>query len=93
MQSLPQILAGLWGARRAKWVAAQYAATFDGRELVKTDLAMFCHAAAPIDGATEFERGVAEGKRRVWLHIARMCGLTSDDFVAIADGVRTNDND
>ena len=91
MPSLPQILAALWG-RRARAVAAQYAQALHGRELVKADLAMFCNAAAPIEGASEFERGVAEGKRRVWLHIARMCGLTSDDFVAIADGAKTHDN-
>ena len=92
MLSLPQIVAALWG-RRARGVAAQYAQAFHGRELVKADLAMFCNAAAPIEGASEFERGVAEGKRRVWLHIARMCGLTSDDFVAIADGAKTHDNE
>ena len=91
MHSLPQIVAALWG-RRARAVASQYAQSFAGRELVKADLAMFCHAAAPIEGASEFERGVAEGKRRVWLHVARMCGLTSDDFVAIADGAKTYDN-
>lgn len=85
MTPLPKIVEALWG-RKARGVAAQYQDAFDHRELVKTDLAMFCNAAAPIDGANEFERGVAEGKRRVWLHIARMCGLTSDDFVAIADG-------
>jgi hypothetical protein len=64
----------------------------EGRELLKADLAMFCNAAAPIIGASEFERGVEEGKRRVWLHIARTCGLQPQDFVLTADGARTYDS-
>ena len=55
------------------------------------DLALFCNAAAPIEGNGEFDRGVEEGKRRVWLHVARMCGLDATDFVSIADGEPTDD--
>jgi hypothetical protein len=89
MRSLPQLLSGLWG-RAASRVAAEYAEAFEGRELLKADLAMFCNAAAPIAGDSEFERGVEEGKRRVWLHIARICGLQPEDFVHTADGARTH---
>lgn len=87
--TLPQIIQALWG-HKAPGVAEQYREVFERRELVKTDLAMFCNAAAPIEGASEFERGVNEGKRRVWLHIARMCGLTADDFIGIADGEKVH---
>ena len=88
MRTLPQLLSGLWG-RTAARVAAEYAEAFEGRELLKADLAMFCNAAAPIEGASEFDRGIEEGKRRVWLHIARTCGLEPEDFVHTADGART----
>jgi hypothetical protein len=74
----------LWG-RKAWPVALEYRQTLDGRDLVMRDLAMFCNAASPILGATEFDRGVEEGKRRVWLHIARMRGLKPSDFVTIQD--------
>lgn len=86
MASLPEIVKALWGARKAAEVAAQYADATRRHDLLVRDLAMFCNAAAPIAGATEFERGVEEGKRRVWLHISRMSGLKPSDFVTIADG-------
>ncbi|MEQ1867608.1 MAG: hypothetical protein ABL996_23525 [Micropepsaceae bacterium] len=87
MPSLIKTIAALWGRRSAD-VARAYAAAFDGRPLLETDLAIFCNAGAPIAGGTEFERGVEEGERRVWLHIARMRGLKPEDFVNIADGER-----
>ena len=86
MQSLPQILAKLWGTHRAPAVVDEYQLAFAGRHLVLRDLALFCNAASPIEGASEFDRGVEEGKRRVWLHISRVCGLNHTDFVPIADG-------
>ena len=91
MQTLPQIILTLWGAKRAAQVAEQYRLALGGRQLLLRDLAMFCNAAAPIAAAGEFERGVEEGKRRVWLHITRMCGLKPSDFVTIADGERLDD--
>lgn len=90
MRSLVQIAAALWG-RRAADVAQNYREAFDHRPLLEADLAIFCNAGAPIEGAGEFERGVEEGKRRVWLHIARMRGLKPQDFVFIADGAKTYD--
>ena len=87
MPTLLRTVAALWGGR-ANDVARAYARAFDGRPLLETDLAIFCNAGAPITGATEFDRGVEEGKRRVWLHIARMRGLKPEDFVNIADGDR-----
>jgi hypothetical protein len=87
MTSLITTIAALWG-RRAKDVACAYGAAFDQDRLLEADLAIFCNAGAPIMGATEFDRGVEEGKRRVWLHIARMRGLKPEDFVSIADGER-----
>jgi hypothetical protein len=91
MQTLPQIVLTLWGRKRGPAVAADYREALTGRELLVRDLAMFCNAAAPIAGASEFERGVEEGKRRVWLHIMRMRGLNPSDFVTIADGGKTHD--
>ena len=87
MSSLINTIAALWG-RRATGVARAYAVAFDQHRLLEADLAIFCNAGAPIMGATEFDRGVEEGKRRVWLHIARMRGLRPEDFVSIADGER-----
>jgi hypothetical protein len=86
MQTLPDIVRALWGAKRAAKVIDEYRMAVHGRDLFLRDLAMFCNAAAPIAGQSEFERGVEEGKRRVWLHVARMCGLKPSDFVTIADG-------
>lgn len=80
-------LATLWG-RRSPDIALAYRAAFDQYRLLEADLAIFCNAGAPITGGTEFDRGVEEGKRRVWLHIARMRGLKPEDFVSIADGER-----
>lgn len=87
MTTLIKTIATLWG-RRSPDVARSYAAAFAQHPLLETDLAIFCNAGAPITGATEFDRGVEEGKRRVWLHIARMRGLKPEDFVSIADGER-----
>jgi hypothetical protein len=91
MQTLPQIVLALWGRKRAVQVADEYRNALQGRDLLVRDLAMFCNAAAPLTGATEFDRGVEEGKRRVWLHVTRMCGLKPTDFVTIADGEQMND--
>ena len=91
MQTLPNIILALWGRRRAAQVAEQYRLALGGRTLLLRDLAMFCNAAAPLAGANEFERGVEEGKRRVWLHVTRMCGLKPSDFVTIADGEGNDD--
>ena len=85
-QTLPEILAKLWGVPRAVTVVHEYQQAFQGRKLLQRDLAIYCNAAGPIEGAGEYERGIEEGKRRVWLHIARVCGLTHSDFVPIADG-------
>jgi hypothetical protein len=87
MTSLISTIATLWGWRSPD-VAHAYRAAFAAHPLLETDLAIFCNAGAPITGATEFDRGVEEGKRRVWLHIARMRGLKPEDFVSIADGER-----
>lgn len=91
MQTLPGMILALWGRKRARQVAEQYRIALQGRDFLVRDLAMFCNAAAPVAGANEFERGVEEGKRRVWLHITRMCGLRPSDFVTIADGEKFND--
>lgn len=85
MTTLIKTITTLWG-RRSPEVAHAYRAAFAGHQLLETDLAIFCNAGAPIEGRTEFDRGVEEGKRRVWLHIARMRGLKPEDFVPIADG-------
>jgi hypothetical protein len=91
MPTLPDLVVTLWGRRRAPQVVGEYRQALDGRDLLLRDLAMFCNAAAPIQGGGEFDRGVEEGKRRVWLHITRMCGLEPSDFVTIADGGRPHD--
>lgn len=91
MKSLPELLALLWGNSRAARVAQDYKSTCDSHPLFVRDLAMFCNAAAPIHGATEFDRGIEEGKRRVWLHITRMSALNPNDFVSIADGEKISD--
>lgn len=91
MPTLPQIVLTLWGRKRAPHVVDEYRIALTGRDLMIRDLAMFCNAASPISGASEFDRGVEEGKRRVWLHVTRMCGLKPSDFVIIADGEKTDD--
>ena len=91
MPTLPEIVVALWGRARAPKVVDEYRQALQRRDLLMRDLAMFCNAAAPITAPNEFERGVEEGKRRVWLHITRMCGLESSDFVTIADGGNTHE--
>ena len=85
MRSLPDLLKDMWGYR-APMVADQYNSMMRDNPLVQSDLAVFCNAASPIAGSTEFDRGVEEGKRRVWLHIARMANLRPDDFLKISLG-------
>jgi hypothetical protein len=91
MPTLPDLVVTLWGRRRAPQVVGEYRVALTGRDLLLRDLAMFCNAGAPIQGSGEFDRGVEEGKRRVWLHITRMCGLEPSDFVTIADGGKLHD--
>lgn len=91
MQSLPGLLARLWGSRQAERVAAEYRSACENHSLFVRDLALFCNAAAPVTGTCEFDRGVEEGKRRVWLHLARLAGLQPTDFISITDGETAND--
>jgi len=91
MPRLTDMVLLLWGRAQAPKVADEYRLALAGRDLLIRDLAMFCNAAAPIAAPSEFERGVEEGKRRVWLHVARMCGLKASDFVTIADGGFSHD--
>lgn len=86
LRTLPEIVLDLWGRKRGVQVTQEYwnAAQMP---LLMRDLAIFCNAAAHVQGATEFDRGVEEGKRRVWLHVSRMAGLKPSDFVGIADGL------
>ena len=88
MHSLPRLVESLWGRGPAARIAETYRIVCRDHPALIRDIAMFCNAAAPIDGGSGFARGVEEGKRRVWLHIARMRGLKSEDFVNIADGER-----
>ena len=90
MATLPHLLTLLWG-RRSPSVASAYREAFGHDSLLRRDLAMFCNVAAPISGASGFERGVEEGKRRVWLHIARLSALNPEDFVSISDGEHPHD--
>lgn len=85
MKTLPELLRDMWGYR-APMVADQYRSMLMDNPLVASDLAVFCNAAAPIAGPTEFDRGVEEGKRRVWLHVARSADLRPDDFIKISNG-------
>jgi hypothetical protein len=85
MKTLPDILSLLWGRRQAPRVASAYRDACAAHPLFLRDLAVFCNAAAPIAGASEFDRGVEEGKRRVWLHVARLAALGPEDFVSLTD--------
>lgn len=74
-----------WGSvDRAKAVADLYQQVFKSPMflMLREDLAFYCGVSAENDGATEFERGVAEGKRRVMLHIEQVSRLQPDDFPA-----------
>ena len=91
MKSLPEILSLLWGPQAAPRVAAEYREACARHPLFLRDLAVFCNAAAPIAGTREFDRGVEEGKRRVWLHVARLAAIRPEDFLSITD--QENDHD
>lgn len=90
MPTLPHLVSLLWG-QRSHEVATAYRSAFARDSVLTRDLAMFCNVAAPISGASGFERGVEEGKRRVWLHIARLSALNPEDFVSISDGEHPHD--
>jgi hypothetical protein len=91
MKSLPDLLSLLWGRPAGRRVAQDYRALCSNHPLFLRDLAVFCNAAAPITGTSGFERGIEEGKRRVWLHIARLAALQPQDFVEITDRETTHD--
>ncbi len=91
MKSLPDLLSLLWGRPTARRVADDYRAMCSNHPLFLRDIAVFCNATAPINGACGFERGIEEGKRRVWLHIARLAALQPHDFVEITDRETTHD--
>lgn len=85
-ESLPALLVKLYGPERATALVAEAKAAFDGRHILENYLAILCNAAGPIDGKTEFHRGVEEGKRRVWLELAALRRLRPSDFPSIATG-------
>lgn len=82
MKLLTELVARLWGDQAGD-VARAYARSFAAEPLVLRDLGAFCHVASPLEGEAEFDRGIAEGKRQTFLHIARMMRLTADDFAPL----------
>lgn len=84
--TLPELLSRLYGPAKASRLATESKDAFAGRELFENYLAIFCNVAGEISGDTEFDRGVEEGKRRVWLEIARLRRLRPSDFQTIANG-------
>ena len=86
MKSLPDILTTLYGAERGAELVSEAKAAFDGRHVLENWFAIFCNAAGPVQGVTEFDRGVEEGKRRVWLELAAIRRLRPSDFQTIATG-------
>lgn len=88
--ALHELVFRMWGGKSIR-VVHEYQQAFDGRPLLERDLAVFCGIASANRGASDFDRGVAEGMRRVFLHIERMRRLTGRDFVALTDGDREHD--
>lgn len=86
--SKTDFLTTLYGPSRAVELTNEARDAFQGRELLANYLAIFCNAAGPVQGVTEFDRGVEEGKRRVWLEIAALQRLRPSDFPKIATGER-----
>lgn len=84
---LSRVVASLWG-KRAWAVAKEYRDAFQGRDLLLADLAMRCNVAAVEPANDPIALARAEGRREVFLHIARMSKLQPSDFVSIADGER-----
>lgn len=82
MKLLTDLVARLWGDQAGD-VARAYGRAFAREPLVLRDLGAFCHIASPIEGDSEFARGLAEGKRQTFLHIARMVRLTPEDFTPL----------
>jgi hypothetical protein len=84
--TLPELLVTIYGPARADALVAEAKAAFEGRHILENWLAIYCNAATHIQGATEFERGVEEGKRRVWLELAALRSLRPSDFPKIKTG-------
>lgn len=84
--SLPELLVTIYGPARADALVAEAKAAFDGRPVLENWFALYCNAATHIKGESEFERGVEEGKRRVWLELAAIRRLRPSDFPSMATG-------
>lgn len=82
MKLLTELLRNLWG-NRAVDVARSYQTSIGSEPLALRDMAFFCNVGQPIEGETEFARGVEEGKRQAFLHIAQMIRLNPDDFAPL----------
>lgn len=86
MTTQAEFLAKIYGPARAHDLVAEANAAFEGRHVLENWFALFCNAAGPVQGQTEFDRGVEEGKRRVWLELAAIRRLRPSDFPPIATG-------
>lgn len=84
--TLPELLTAIYGPVRADALVSEVKAAFEGRAILENWLAIYCNAATHIQGATEFDRGVEEGKRRVWLELAALRRLRPSDFPKIKTG-------
>jgi hypothetical protein len=82
--------------RRARPVAAAYRdllATAEGK-LVLRDLAAYCRVGLSSFAAGDpHQTAFNEGARDVFLHVAEMAGLTSEDFTPLLAATHTTNGD
>jgi hypothetical protein len=90
--SVPDLLTTIYGPVRAADLVSEAKAAFEGRHILENWFAIYCNAATHIQGQSEFERGVEEGKRRVWLELAAIRRLRPTDFPSIATGANILDD-
>lgn len=81
--ALKDTLEALWGFLASRRTA--YVRTFEGPEAEKVlaDLARFCRAAETTFHADPRVHAVAEGRREVWLRIAKHLNLSDEQLFDI----------
>lgn len=85
MASLPQILASIWGRKKALGLVMEYRAAFAGRALLLADLAKVCEVGTTAP-STAIGCVKQAAKQEVFAHIARVLELKPEHFVEIVDG-------
>lgn len=85
MQSIPQLLTSIWGSKRAKALVMEYRVGIGESPMLLADLAKICDVGVDTSAMTVKQTIEVGARQRVFAHIARMCQLKPEDFIAAVD--------